>query len=138
MRINESPLQGSPTKALNRLPNPSIRKKLIASFLLVLMLSGCAHYGTPQNVDIPDPRKADKYSLHDWDIAHRDDDIRFILTFSGGGTRAAALSYGVMQELRDTKIDNEGQSVRLLDEVDYISQIGSGYMIGSQRHKSVG
>ena len=42
------------------------------------MLSGCAHYGTPKNNDIPDPRTAEKYSLHDWFVAHKDDDIRFI------------------------------------------------------------
>ena len=126
MKINKRPIQISFTETLSFLPDPSTRVKLIVSLLLALMLSGCAHYGTPKNVDIPDPRKADKYSLHDWDIAHRDDDIRFILTFSGGGTRAAALSYGVMQGLRDTDINHEGRSKRLLDEVDYISSVSGG------------
>jgi len=90
------------------------------------MLSGCANYGTPKNIEIPDPRVADKYSLQDWRNAHSDSDIKFILTFSGGGTRAAALSFGVMQELRDTHISYEGRSKRLLDEVDYISSVSGG------------
>jgi len=34
-----------------------------------------------------------------------------LLAFSGGGTRAAALSYGVMQELRDTSIVSNGNRV---------------------------
>jgi NTE family protein len=49
-----------------------------------------------------------------------------LLAFSGGGTRAAAMSYGVMQELRDTLIDVDGESVRVLDEVDAISSVSGG------------
>jgi len=100
--------------------------KLTSTFLLLLLLTGCANYGTPKNVAIPDSRGADRYSLHDWALAHNDKDIRFILTFSGGGTRAAALSYGVLQELRDTTIYLNGHETRLLDEVDYISSVSGG------------
>ncbi len=106
--------------------SPGIPKKLAVMLLLFLVLTGCANYGTPKNVEIPDPREADRYSLRDWRDAHSDSDISFILTFSGGGTRAAALSYGVMQELRDTNINYAGQSTRLLDEVDYISSVSGG------------
>ncbi|MDD1650667.1 MAG: patatin-like phospholipase family protein [Methylococcaceae bacterium] len=48
------------------------------------------------------------------------------LAFSGGGTRAAALSYGVLKELRDTQVDARRQRVRLLDEVDSISSVSGG------------
>jgi len=94
--------------------------------LLLILLTGCANYGTPKNTEIPDPRVAETYSLHDWMMTHNDEDIRLILTFSGGGTRAAALSYGVMQELRDTIINIRGEQERLLDEVDYISSVSGG------------
>ena len=100
--------------------------KLTGVFLLFLLLGGCANYGTPKNIEIPDPRVADKYSLYDWQERHINSDLSFILTFSGGGTRASALSYGVMQELRDTNIIFEGQPTRLLDEVDYISSVSGG------------
>ena len=126
MKIYGRPVQNSPGEALSLLPNPPIRIKLIVSLLMVFMLSACANYGTPKNIEIPDTRVADRYSLHDWADAHSDSDIRFTLTFSGGGTRAAALSYGVMQELRDTNINYEGRSKRLLDEVDYISSVSGG------------
>jgi len=46
--------------------------------------------------------------------------------FSGGGTRAAALSYGVLKELRDTIVPIDGRSVRLLDEVDTITSVSGG------------
>ncbi|MCS5637255.1 MAG: patatin-like phospholipase family protein [Myxococcota bacterium] len=48
------------------------------------------------------------------------------LAFSGGGTRAAAFAYGVMEELRDTEFMVGGKSVRLVDEVDTISAVSGG------------
>jgi NTE family protein len=52
--------------------------------------------------------------------------IMLVLAFSGGGTRAAALSYGVLQELRDTEVQIGGRTVRLLDEVDVITSVSGG------------
>ena len=56
------------------------------------------------------------------------DDVFVCLCFSGGGTRAAALSFGVLQALRDTRISASGerQARRLLDEVDVISSVSGG------------
>ncbi|HPO12802.1 MAG TPA: patatin-like phospholipase family protein [Candidatus Hydrogenedentes bacterium] len=54
------------------------------------------------------------------------DNLLVILTFSGGGTRAASLSYGVLCVLRDTQIFWQGRSRRLLDEVDVISSVSGG------------
>lgn len=45
------------------------------------------------------------------------DDLSLILTFSGGGTRAASLSYGVLKELKRQN---------LLDEIDIISSVSGG------------
>lgn len=51
----------------------------------------------------------------------------FILAFSGGGTRAASLSYGVLEELRRTEFTApNGQARRLLDEVDIVSGVSGG------------
>ncbi len=52
--------------------------------------------------------------------------INLLLAFSGGGTRAAALSYGVLQELRDTRVNIDGREERLLDEVDLIASVSGG------------
>ncbi|OQC05706.1 MAG: Patatin-like phospholipase [Candidatus Hydrogenedentes bacterium ADurb.Bin101] len=54
------------------------------------------------------------------------DSLLLILTFSGGGTRAAALSYGVLCVLRDTTIFLDGQTRSLLDETDVISSVSGG------------
>ncbi len=55
-----------------------------------------------------------------------EDRTTVILAFSGGGTRAAALSYGVLEALRDTPLPSGGKRKRLLDEVDAISAVSGG------------
>ena len=50
-----------------------------------------------------------------------------VLAFSGGGTRAAAFSYGVLEALRrmDLILPN-GRKIRMLDEVDVITGVSGG------------
>lgn len=60
-----------------------------------------------------------------WGRGEHDDLI--ILAFSGGGTRAAAFSYGVLEALRDIEvITGSGGKTRLLDEVDVITGVSGG------------
>ena len=56
----------------------------------------------------------------------RSDQLLLILAFSGGGTRAAAFAYGILEELAATPVVLGGQSRRLLDEVDLISSVSGG------------
>src|SRR6185369_3060677 len=50
-----------------------------------------------------------------------------VLAFSGGGTRAAAFSYGVLEFLRRTEVlAPNGGKVRLLDAVDMITGVSGG------------
>jgi NTE family protein len=58
-------------------------------------------------------------------------DLFVVLSLSGGGTRAAALAYGVLCELRDTRVEWKGRSVSLLDEVDVISSVSGGSFIAA-------
>lgn len=50
----------------------------------------------------------------------------FVLSFSGGGTRAAAFSFGVLEELHRVSIEVDGQQRRLIDEVDLITGVSGG------------
>jgi NTE family protein len=54
------------------------------------------------------------------------DEVFVILAFSGGGTRAAAFSYGAMEKLAATSITVDGKTRSLLDEVDIISSVSGG------------
>ena len=93
--------------------------------LLAMLCQGCASIYKPQNQPIAaiDNERGYRYTP---DHAVDRGDHLVMLTFSGGGTRAAALSYGILQELRDTQIDSRGRRVRLLDEVDSISGVSGG------------
>lgn len=48
------------------------------------------------------------------------------LSFSGGGTRAAAFAYGVLRELSRTQITSEGRQSPLIDQVDLVSSVSGG------------
>lgn len=126
MNTGRSVVQNFPVKTLSFISAPVTRIRLAGILLLFILLSGCANYGNPKNVEISDPIEADRYSLQDWEEGRSNSDLSLTLTFSGGGTRAAALSYGVLKELRDTDILMDGKSTRLLDEVDYISSVSGG------------
>jgi NTE family protein len=56
----------------------------------------------------------------------RSETLYVALAFSGGGTRAAAFAYGVLEALAGTTITWEGRTTRLVDEVDTISSVSGG------------
>lgn len=91
---------------------------------LVLVLPGCATY--PANPPLAQYNRSVGYRFNNLKSPGNSDALFVILTFSGGGTRAAALSYGVMEKLRETKIRWRGEERRLLDEVDVISSVSGG------------
>jgi len=53
-------------------------------------------------------------------------DLMVALFFSGGGTRAASFSYGVLKELANTRIVSSAETYRLLDKVRVISAVSGG------------
>ncbi|HVO49192.1 MAG TPA: patatin-like phospholipase family protein [Steroidobacteraceae bacterium] len=87
-------------------------------------LAGCAHY--PLNQPLEDQSSRAPYVFNEEAGGKNTNELFVCLTFSGGGTRAAALSYGVLQKLRDARIVWKGQEKSLLDEVDCISSVSGG------------
>ncbi len=92
--------------------------------IFILTLAGCATYPANPRLDRFNPK--DGYRYENLKSPENSDSLFVILTFSGGGTRAAALSYGIMEKLRNTTIQWEGKKRRLLDEVDVISSVSGG------------
>ncbi len=64
--------------------------------------------------------------LEAWRQSDRSETLGVLLAFSGGGTRAAAFSYGVLEVLADTEIVWENRKRRLIDEVNTISSVSGG------------
>jgi len=98
---------------------------LIGGLLLVFsFVFSCAHY--PVNQPIKAIRLDAGYRSASMTTPKNSDSLFLLLTFSGGGMRAAALSFGVLEELRKTEIIIDGKKRRLLDEVDGISSVSGG------------
>lgn len=98
-----------------------------AAFLLsALLLTGCA-FAPIRNKLLSQYQPDGGYRLSNVPPSDgNSDSLYVVLTFSGGGTRAAAFSYGVLEKLRDTEISWEGRRRALLDEVDLISSVSGG------------
>ena len=95
--------------------------------LAAMFTAGCASKGKIHNKPVSQlPQGAERYSLYHHRRQHPVGETFMVLAFSGGGTRAAALSYGVLEELRDTGYQEGGVDHRLLDEVDSISSVSGG------------
>lgn len=90
--------------------------------LLVSVFLGCAHYQV--NHRNPDYSADYGYRYLPKEQTADQDKIYIALAFSGGGTRAAALSYGVLEKLKNISISNGTKT--LLDEVDVISSVSGG------------
>lgn len=108
-------------------------RRLILLFSLVA--AACAHY--PENAplckpDVPPGNcKIDLtqgYRYTDLTLPRLDDTF-VILTFSGGGTRAAGFAYGVLRAMEQTKMPS-GRT--LLDYIDVISSVSGGSFTAMQ------
>jgi NTE family protein len=90
----------------------------------VLLLSGCATRQVNPPIAKYDPSSLQQVQRQ-WHRGDQQDLV--ILAFSGGGTRAAAFSYGVLETLRSMEIVTKtGRKTRLLDEVDVITGVSGG------------
>jgi NTE family protein len=99
--------------------------KHLSPFLAVVLLAGgCAHY--PHNAPLASTDQRTGYRFQSIASPTNSSDLLLMLAFSGGGTRASALSYGVLEELARTPVGRTGMQHRLLDEVDIISSVSGG------------
>jgi len=103
-------------------------KRLLSSVLTLTWMAfvaiGCAHYPINQPLKQVDPQSG--YRPRSTGVPENSENLLLYLTFSGGGTRAAALSYGVLEELRKTEVVIGGRKRRLVDEIDGISSVSGG------------
>ena len=103
-----------------------LANRLIACFILVSVIAGCASRPINEPIDQVDLAAGYRPYLLLPKRENNDPHTLFVLSFSGGGTRAAAFSYGVLEELKRTKIVVNGQHRQLIEEVDVITGVSGG------------
>ena len=91
-----------------------------------LLILGCAGLPINERIAQVDPNSGYRPHLLITKRPNNDPHTLFVLSFSGGGARAAAFSFGVLEELRRTEIIVEGHRRRLIDEVDVITGVSGG------------
>lgn len=97
-----------------------IKFHLVILIISMLLLSSCSVILPEMNQPRSENNKKTLFNNN------RSDELALFMTFSGGGTRSAALSYGVLQQLRDTTVTIKNKKRRLLDEIDLISSVSGG------------
>ena len=113
----------------NRSLGSAVALLTLSSAVVFLVLSGCAHT-TNENqalcsssITSCEYRPNEGYRFDPEKAGDRDTLV--ILTMSGGGIRASALSYGTLMALKELPGLTRG-SASLLDEVDLISSVSGG------------
>src|SRR5262249_19121798 len=99
----------------------------VAMAALAVVLAGCAGVhndpvNRPMSGVYPEGMSLGR------EVASASDGMLIGLAFSGGGTRAAAFSFGVLGEIDCTQL---GQGRSLLDRVDFVSGVSGGSVLAA-------
>jgi NTE family protein len=105
--------------------------RLLLLLAMLLMLSGCpsAHYFV--NPRLEEDKYDSGYAMRNLEARGNSDSLSVVMAISGGGYRAAALGYGVLDALRETRIRWEGRERRMLEEIDFLSGASGGSLVAA-------
>jgi NTE family protein len=102
-----------------------LRTRSFLAVVFLLLLGGCATRPINPSLTQADSETGYRFETRLGRVKQKESVV--ILAFSGGGTRAAAFSYGVLEFLRRTEVlGPQGQRIRLLDQVDVITGVSGG------------
>jgi NTE family protein len=99
--------------------------RVIVRIAALLVLAGCAGIirNEPVNLSVADVKAAAAVGRED--PAHADD-LLLALSFSGGGTRAAAFAFGALNEFGRTPVRDGQSRITLLNHLDFVSGVSGG------------
>src|SRR5262245_14580153 len=106
-----------------------MKKAALWVLIIVIALIGLLMFGGEYvfpTMNAPLPRWSPDYGYRFANLPasiSNTDSLFFVASFSGGGARASALSYGVLRELARTPIVWEGYQKRLIDELTIINAL---------------
>ena len=95
---------------------------------LLSLTLGCEYVRPTMNAPLPrwDPAYGYRSANLPPSPTGSSNSLFIVASFSGGGARASALSYGVLRELARTPIVWEGHQKRLVDELNIINALSGG------------
>ena len=104
-------------------------RKLLTALFITVATGSCAHY--PVNTAGAVPATAG-YRFDNFPATADNSDALFVvLALSGGGARAAAFSYGVMEQLQQTTVVRNGRTSTLMEEVDVIAPASASAFVAA-------
>ena len=103
---------------------PATAGGLLLSFAWAGLFCACAQ--APLNARLPHALTEAALNRERPLPAGRSDELSVVLSFSGGGVRAAALAYGVLEVLAKTRVPDATGTHRLLDDVSLITSVSGG------------
>ena len=107
----------------------SLKKLLPAAAASLLSACALVQYQPLPIINKVNPEEG--YRLEkNWETKEHDDTY-IILMFSGGGTRAAALGYGVLEELKRQKVWIGGKQSTLLENIDLVYGVSGGSVLAA-------
>ncbi len=104
--------------------------KKILTTISVLLLSACNSmlFQPVETISQITPNQG--YRAKNIIEKHQDGDL-IILMLSGGGSRAAALGYGVLEQFKQTKIGTNPLKASLLDNIDLVFGVSGGSVLAT-------
>lgn len=105
-------------------------RNLMGAAVVFAAVSGCASiHNEPLNQPLaPGDSLAAAFGAEG---ASSGDELLVGLSFSGGGTRAAAFAFGVLSEIERTRMPGRSRSGSLLDQVDFVSGVSGGSVLAA-------
>lgn len=104
--------------------------KLTLTVSLAIMLSACSlvKYQPLETINKVDLSKGYRFENAN---KENQDDTFMVLLFSGGGTRAAALGYGVLEQLHQQQVSIAGKKKSLLENIDLVVGVSGGSVLAA-------
>jgi len=94
--------------------------------VLAALLAGCGSLSVSDPINRPITGSAENAFASTRTDPTAGDDVLVGLAFSGGGTRAAAFSYGALQEIDQTAVHTRNGTHSLLNDVGFVSGVSGG------------
>ena len=100
--------------------------RTLAAFTALLLLAACASPVRTTELQRIDQFSGYRYATLEKIAPKSIDKAAVILTFSGGGTRAAALADGALRALAATEVPDGGGALPLASQIDLVSSVSGG------------